>query len=206
MSIKVTPTKPSTTSIVTAGGLVGEVRGAIIKNINTVGEVIGWAYAGGILGRIVNDDPISSATEFSQAISRGKVTSNRNPDRAGTIGSMRGNLMAGSHCSVFFNSETDAGTPFPTNDIACNAGLTAQELTLPHAPPDRLLNPYVVGSVITQAMIDDSDGGLQQCNLASGTDDDWGFGTCGKPFIWKANSTTQFNTLERIPSPSVQPR
>jgi hypothetical protein len=53
-------------------------------------------------------------------------------------------------------------------------------------------------------MIDE--GGFDQCKLGSGSDTDWGFGTCGTVQLWALNSSTEYITLTRIPNPSVQPK
>jgi len=67
-----------------------------------------------------------------------------------------------------------------------------------------LISPYIHGLLVTQALIDE--GIFDQCALGSGSDGDWGFGTCDTELLWALNSSSQYNTLIRIPNPSIQPK
>src|SRR6185369_3033243 len=124
---------------------------------------------------------------------------------AGAIGSATGLFTRCS--SVFWNRQTDSGTPWVSpQDIGCNQSKTTSELQSPHPSPNKLINPYHNGLLITQALIDDPNFPFTQCQLGSGSDGDWGFGTCGvTPIIWQLNANNQYNTLVRIPNPGVQP-
>ena len=204
VNVNATPPDPSYNSDnIPTGGVVGLAQGTVIKNIYAVGPVKGRGWPGGIVGRIVNDDPNYLPTEFHKGVYIGDVASTSGPARAGAIGSLSGDLQPGTRCAVFYNKTVDGGTALPTNDTFCNAGMTTSELQSPHPAPNKLLYPYTIGTVITQAMIDDQD--LDQCKLASGSDGDWYFGTCsGDPLVWKANANNQYNTLVNIPNPGVQ--
>lgn len=205
VNVNATPPGSSFGSIdAPTGGLAGMVQGAVITNIYAVGPVKGRGSPGGIVGRVVNNDPNSPASILHQAVYIGDVASTSGPARAGAIGSMSGNFEPGSRCMVFYNKTVDGGVAIPTSDITCNAGKTTQELQSARPSPNKVLTPYIIGGLVTQDMIGGD--GFPPCKLASGTDGDWGFGTCGEPVIWRANASNQYNTLANIPNAtSVQP-
>jgi hypothetical protein len=203
-NVNVNPTIPAQPGNIYAGGLVGHVYGADIQGINVVGPVLGRGYAGGGVGYIVNNEPTSSQSILRDIISRGIVTVSGTPNRAGVIGF---NIGTFANCvSLFWNNQTDGGSPPPMDDAFCQEGMTTSQLRSPHPAPNVLIVPYTHGMVITQAMIDDPDLPFDQCKLGSGSDGDWGFGTCGELQTWALNSSTEYNTLTRIPTPSVQPK
>jgi hypothetical protein len=203
-NVNVNPTIPATPGEILAGGLVGRAQGAFIEDINVVGNVLGRVYAGGVVGRFVNDDPMSEGSIFRNAISRGIVTVSGTPNRAGTIGFNTGIF---SNCAyTFWNNQTDGGSPPPMEDPQCQEGKTTSQLRSPHPAPNKLIDPYHQGMLITQQMINESSGTIGQCELGSGTDGDWGFGTCGTTAVWALNSSTEYITLTRIPNPGVQPK
>ncbi len=209
VTVDATPPDPSYyNGNIPTGGVVGLAQGVVLKNIYAVGNVKGRGWPGGIVGRIVNDDPSYLPSEFHKGVYIGDVAATSGPARAGAIGSLSGNLQPGSRCAVFYNKTVDGGAAIQTNDTWCNGGMTTSELQLPQTTSPKLLWPYTIGLVITQKMIDDSkgqDGAIQQCKLASGSDGDWYFGTCsGDPLVWKANANNQYNTLANIPNPGVQ--
>ena len=207
-NVNVAPSISPSAGNVVAGGLVGFVQGAWIQDINVVGSVRGHGVAGGVLGYVVNDDPASAGTVFTQSIYRGNVTVSSGTDPAGTVGFRTGTFI---RCTgTFYNIEADRGVRFPTTeDIACNVPYTTDQLRGPHPDPKRLITPYINGDLITQAKIDGPPF-YEQCKLASGSDGDWGFGatTCPNPppRIWALNSSTEYNTLVNIPNPGVQPK
>jgi len=206
--VNVAPSIPPSAGNIIAGGLVGSVQGAWIKDINVVGSVRGHGVAGGVLGYVINDDPSSVETVFMQAVYRGNVTVSAGTDPAGTIGFRTGTFL---RCTgTFYNIEADRGVRFATTeDTACNVAYTTNQLRGPHPDPNRLITPYINGDLITQAKIDGPPF-YEQCKLASGSDGDWGFGatTCPDPpaTVWALNSSTEYNTLVNIPNPGVQPK
>lgn len=202
VNVNATPPDPSyNSSNVPTGGVVGLAQGTVIKNIYAVGPVKGRGWPGGIVGRVVNDDPSYLPTEFHKGVYIGDVASTSGPARAGAIGSLSGNFVG--RCAVFYNKTVDGGTALPTNDTFCNAGMTTSDLQSPHPAPNKLLWPYTIGMLVTQKMIDED--GYMPCKLNSGSDGDWFFGTCsGDPLVWKVNASNQYNTLVNIPNPSVQ--
>lgn len=204
VNVNATPPDPSYNSEnIPTGGVVGLAQGTVIKNIYAVGPVKGRGWPGGIVGRIVNDDPSYLPTEFHKGVYIGDVASTSGPARAGAIGSLSGAFAEGTRCAVFYNKTVDGGAALPTNDIFCNGGKTTSELQSPHPAPNKLLYPYTIGLLVTQKMIDEE--GYLQCKLNSGSDGDWGFGTCsGDPLLWKTNADNQYTTLVNIPNPGVQ--
>lgn len=201
-NVTVTPNMPGSGSVY-AGGLVGYVIGGDFQNVHTVGPVTGRNAVGGLLGYVVNDDPNSDGTIVRGAMSRGVVTDNAIPQRAGTIGMSTGTF---SRCESFWDTGTDTGIPNPgMPEPQCQAGRSSDDLKAAHlTPAPKLLLPYIYGDTVDQAFL--SEFNLPPCYLGSGSDGDWGFGTCGDTPIWAANSNTQYNTLLRIPNPNVQPR
>jgi hypothetical protein len=206
-NVNVTPTILSGTGEITAGGLAGYVQGAEIQDVNTVGNVNGRGAVGGVIGRMTNDEPESMPNILNHAISRGSVTASGSTP-AGPIGVMTG---SSPRCIAFYNLATDSGTPSPTGDIGCNAGKGSLELTVsyqnpadPGNPNTRDLGIFILGDYVEQWEVDNGD--YLPCLLGSGSDSDWGFGTCGNPQIWAANTNHEHITLVRIPNPSVQPK
>jgi hypothetical protein len=203
VNVTVNPTLPSGTSAVYAGGLIGHLTGGWIEDVNAVVNVTGRTAAGGILGYVVNDDPNSLQTYIRPAISRGVVTDAATPQRAGTIGMAQGSM---SECSTIWDKDTDTGNPNPNfPPPLCQVGISSNELKAAHPAPNKWLKPYIIGTFVDQAFINQNPG-TPACKLGSGSDDDWGFGTCGSPVKWNANSATEYITLARIPNPSVQPK
>lgn len=202
VNVNATPPDPSyNSSNIPTGGVVGLAQGTVIKNIYAVGPVKGRGWPGGIVGRVVNDDPSYLPTELHKGVYIGDVASTSGSARAGAIGSLSGNLVG--RCAVFYNKTVDGGTALQTNDAWCNGGMTTAELQSPHTDAPKLLWPYTIGMLVTQQMIDQQ--GYMQCKLNSGSDGDWYFGTCpGDPLVWKANASNQYNTLANIPNPGVQ--
>ena len=211
--VNVNPIRPNGVSEVAAGGLVGTAQGALIQDINSWSTVTGWGPAGGVIGSLVTvDDGLTWPSTIHQMVSMGKVTSNTYPDRAGVIGAITGDRLSGSRCGSVYNDSIDTGTPVSLSDQSCNvrmkqAGMKAAN---PNLRPDQLnttknLKPYIIGDFIDAAFrrLHPEFGA---CKLGSGSDGDWYFGSCpGDPVIWNANSPSQYNTLARIPNPSVQP-
>lgn len=204
-NVNVIPTKPGIASELQAGGLVGYAQGTMIQDINCAGPVTGFGPVGGVIGELVNDDPSSAQSRFTQAVSLGKVTSNTVPDRAGVIGYMSGSREGGTRCGSSYNISNDAGTPISLGDVDCNVGRTSTELRAAHGDPNKDLRPYTIGAFVdAQFRIDHP--GTNSCKLGSGSDGDWGFGTCGVlPIIWRTNANNQYSALYRIPNPSIQP-
>jgi hypothetical protein len=137
-------------------------------------------------------------------MSRGVVTDNATPQRAGTIGTSTG---AFGKCVTFWDKTSDTGTPNPNmSDLSCQIGITRDSLRMAQtATSPKYVRPYVTGTPVTQAMV--NSGAQPACKLGSGTDGDWGFGLCpGDPLLWLANSATEYNTLANIPNPGVQPK
>jgi hypothetical protein len=204
-NVNVNPIKSPNISEVQAGGLAGFAAGVMIQDINCVGPVVGWGPAGGMIGMLVNDDPVYAPSRFTQAITLGKVTSNTYPDRAGLIGRMSGYREGATRCGSVYNRVNDAGTPISLSDIDCNVGLTATELQAAHDDPNKNYRPYIIGAFV-DAVFRRYHPEFPTCKLGSGSDGDWMFGTCGEtPIIWKSNAGNQYNTLVRIPNPWVQP-
>ncbi|MBW8887209.1 MAG: hypothetical protein JF616_05550 [Fibrobacteres bacterium] len=201
-NVTVNPNMPSGTGYVYAGGLAGYVIGGLFNNVHTVGSVTGRKAAGGILGYVVNDDPNSEPSVLRGAMSRGIVTDASVAGRAGTIGMSTGTF---GWCGSFWDNNTDGGVPNPLMpEPMCQTGKSSNELKGAHPSPNRVITPYYFGSFVTQQLIDAN--GWDQCHLGSGSDFDWGFGTCGTTQIWASNSSTEYNTLTRIPNPTVQPK
>lgn len=199
----IAPTFPPGSAMVAAGGLVGTLVGGAVNNINAVIEVTGRHAAGGLVGNIINDHPYSVPSYIRGGLSRGIVTDAATPNRTGAIGMMSGYLAWSG--GAYYDTDTDGGVVNPNiPDPSCQVGFTSAQLKAPHPNPNKLLQPYIYGLLITQSLI--NQGIFQQCQLASGSDGDWGFGTCGQTAIWAANSSTEYNTLVRIPNPSVQPK
>jgi hypothetical protein len=199
-NVTVNPNIPASGAVY-AGGLVGYLAGGSIQNVSTVGPVTGRTAAGGVLGYVVNDDPLSAKSILRGAISRGIVTDAATPQRAGTIGMSTGTF---SWCGSFWDNNTDTGVPNPNMpEPTCQTGKSSNELKAPHPAPNKLLTPYIYGLFVDQALVD---AGMPACKLKSGSDGDWGFGTCGTTQIWALNSSTEYITLTRIPNPSVQPK
>jgi hypothetical protein len=188
---------------VLAGGLVGFVRGAVIHDINVVGPVTGRGYAGGVVGYFDNNESWSSPSIIGDTISRGIVTVSGISGRAGPIGFAEGGFM-GCDDESFWDTTTDTGSPPPMDDPQCQVGHSSTTLKNPHPAPNKLINPYIHGMLVTQQLINEEN--RPQCQLNSGTDGDWGFGTCGTTQIWALNTNGQYNTLVRIPNASQQPK
>jgi hypothetical protein len=208
-NVNVNPTIPISPGDIVAGGLAGFVQGAWIEDINSVGPVKGRGAAGGVIGRLKNDNPSSLPSVVVEVISRGSVTASGSTP-AGPIGSMVGTA---ARCIAWYDLSTDSGTPAPTGDEGCNQGQGSLDLKAPYQdaanPGDwtkRFIGIFHKSEWITQDLIDL--GNYEQCQLSSGSDGDWGFGTCGDtdPQAWSLNTNTQYNTLVRIPNPSVQPK
>lgn len=202
-NVNVNPTWAFGTSYtVLAGGLVGLAQGAWIRDINSHGNVLGRGYAGGVIGEAINNSVDSMPNVLDHAVSHGAVTvSGASGNRAGVIGRFLGSFQ---HCGSFWNSTNDAGSTW-SGSTECQEGKSAAVLRAPKPSPNKLINPFIRGQLVTQQMINDSQGTLAQCKLGSGTDGDWGFGTCNTPQLWALRSASQHITLTRIPNPSVQP-
>ena len=199
----INPTFPAGTAMVAAGGLVGTLIGGSINNVNAVGSVTGRKAAGGLIGNIINNNPNSIGSYIRGGLSRGIVTDVANANRAGAIGMMSGSLIWSG--GAYYDTDTDGGVPNPNiGDPSCQVGFASWELKSPHPAPNKLLWPYIYGMRINQTHINQGD--YDQCQLASGSDGDWGFGTCSQTAIWALNSSTEYNTLLRIPNPGVQPK
>lgn len=195
----------STPRDVYSGGLAGVVAGGDFQNVHTRGAVTGRNAAGGLLGFVVNDEPGSNGTIVRSAMSRGVVTDAAASGRAGTIGNSTSRF---SRCSSLYDLDTDTGILNPNMpEPECQVGMRSQVLKKPHPSPNKLIDPYIHGMLVTQAMIDEfPDDRFTQCMLGSGSDGDWGFGTCGNTTMWALNSESEYVTLTRIPNPSVQPK
>ncbi len=203
-------TLPSITSgsaMVAAGGLVGTLIGGNIQNVNAVVSITGRYAAGGLFGHIINDDPNSIGSFIRGGLSRGVVTDNANPNRTGAIGMMSGMLIWGP--GAYYDKDTDGGitNPLIPDPALCQVAFSSPTLKAPKGGLNRLLDPYYYGLLITQDLIDDDENyDFDQCDLGSGSDGDWGFGTCNATPIWALNSDKEYNTLLRIPNPSEQPK
>jgi hypothetical protein len=205
-NVNVNPTITTGTHDIVAGGLVGYVRGADMVDINTVGRVHGRGKVGGIVGHMDNSDPDSHSSILDHGISRGSVTASSGSP-AGTVGYLTG---SSPRCIAFYDLSSDPGTPLQFAD-GCNTGQGSFDLKAPYQDPwdprdtlTRVIGIYILGDIVTQDEIDD--GTYQQCMLGSGSDTDWGVGTCGRVQTWSLNSGSQYSTLARIPDPSIQPR
>jgi hypothetical protein len=199
-NVTVNPTMPASGAVY-AGGLIGHLDGGLIFNINTVGNVTGRTAAGGVLGYVVNNNPNGLQSVVRGVISRGIVTDAATPNRAGTIGMSTGVF---AWCSSYWDNNTDGGIVNPNMpEPNCQTGKPSNELKASHPNPDKLLVPYIFGLYVDQSLVD---AGAEPCKLKSGSDGDWGFGTCGSTRIWALNSSTEYNTLVRIPNPGVQPK
>lgn len=201
-NVTVNPAMPAGGAAVYAGGLAGYTTGGWFENVHTVGAVTGRFAAGGILGYVVNNDANSLPSILRGAMSRGVVTDASVAGRAGTIGNSNGTF---GWCSSYWDNNTDTGIPNPNMpEPTCQTGKSSNELKAPHPDPSKLISPYIIGQLVTQALI--NQGVYPQCKLGSGSDGDWGFGTCGTTQVWALNSNTEYNTLTRIPNPTVQPK
>lgn len=188
---------------VTAGGLAGAVQGAAISHINAVGPVSGREAVGGIVGYATNGDPDSYATWMRYSLYRGNVTDHASSvDRAGLVGDADAPF---ERCDTnAWDEGTDNGTPSSVStDFTCQAGYPSEVLMAPHPAPDRLIDPFYAGMFVTQELIDD--GIFDQCKLGSGSDGDWGFGTCDTEVIWYLNAEDEHISLARVPIPEAQP-
>jgi hypothetical protein len=202
-NVTVNPSMPSGTSTIYAGGLIGYLVSGQIEDINVVGPVTGRNAAGGIVGHISNVEANSAVTNFFDALSRGVVTDNATPQRAGTLGTSVG---AFGKCVSYWDKTTDTGTPNPNNsEPICQIGFTRDELRLAQTTTNpKHIHPYYTGTPVTQESVD---GGVEACKLGSGSDGDWDFGLCpGDEVNWHANSSSEYNTLANIPNPGVQPK
>lgn len=210
-NVTVAPTLPSGGGDINSGGLVGYLVGGVVNNINTVGQVTGRGVAGGVLGFVDNEAPNSKATIIRGTVSRGIVTDAATPQRAGAIGHSTGKF---SWCGAsYWDNEKDSGIPNPNmSDKSCQFGKSSNELKAPYSnsdpmanPLDRLLEPYIYGLLVTRSNYRSF--GKKYCNIRSGSDGDWGVGTCNEtPRIWSLNTNGEYNTLLRIPNPGVQPK
>jgi hypothetical protein len=199
----INPTFPAGNDMVAAGGLIGTLIGGSINNVNAVCHVTGRHAAGGLIGNIINNDPNSIGSYIRGGLSRGIVTDVANANRTGAIGMMSGSLIWTG--GAYYDKDSDGGVPNPNiADPSCQVGFTSNELKAPKTTATKLLWPYIYGMLITQQAI--AEFGFAQCQLASGSDGDWGFGTCNQTVLWAANTNTEYNTLTRIPNPSVQPK
>lgn len=204
VDVEATPPGPTYDGIdVPTGGVVGLANGAKIQDIYAVGRVKGRGSPGGIVGRVVNDDPNTMASELTQGVYIGDVMSTSGGPRAGAIGSLSGDFLVGSRCAIMYNRTVDGGVRLPTSTISCNEGKTSQELKAAHPNPGKLYTPYIIGDLVDQAFITKW-GSEWECKRDSGSDGDWGFGTCGLPVVWYTNLSNQYNTLVNIPQ-SIQP-
>ena|GEM_PF-1999928 len=201
--VTVSPTFPAGSSNVNAGGLVGTLLGGAVNNVSVVGDITGRNAAGGLVGNIINNDPNSMGSYIRGGLSRGLVTDVAHSGRTGAIGMMSGSLIWSG--GAYYDKDTDTGVPNPLiTDPSCQVGFTSSQLKSPTASP-KLLYPYIYGLLLTQQVINQN--GYPQCKLNSGSDGDWGFGTCGEtPILWSLNSNTEYNTLLRIPNPGAQPK
>jgi hypothetical protein len=188
---------------INSGGIIGTLIGGSINNVNAVGNITGKNAAGGLIGNIINNDPNSMGSYIRGGLSRGTVTDAATANRTGAIGMMTGSLIWTG--GAYYDKDTDTGVPNPNiSDPACQVGFTSNQLKAPVLSPTKLFTPYIYGALVTQQAI--NQGIYQQCQLSSGSDGDWGFGTCSQTALWTPNSNSQYNTLLRIPNPSVQPK
>ena len=203
-NVTVNPTIPPSPNEVMAGGLVGTARAAIIEDINVVGLVTGAGAAGGIVG-FFNNDGGESACTFRDTLFRNDIKDVRLAGKAGLIGRQAGDFI---RCDWgFWDSGADGGVPAAGVDPACQQPKTTQQLRAAHGSPNKTYDPFIHGLYITEAVFNELGWGASlRCKIGSGSDGDWGFGTCGDSLIWSANSDAQHNTLVRIPNPSVQPK
>lgn len=199
----INPTFPAGSSMVAAGGLVGTLMGGSINNVNAVISVTGRQAAGGLIGNIINNDPNSVGSYIRGGVSRGIVTDVANANRTGAIGMMSGSLIWSG--GAYYDTDSDGGVTNPNiPDASCQVGFNSNQLKSPTLTAPKLLWPYIYGQLVTQSLI--NQGVYDQCKLASGSDGDFGFGTCGTTVMWAANSNTEYSTLTRIPNASVQPK
>ena len=204
-NVTVNPTIPAASNEVMAGGLVGTMRAAIIQDINVVGSVTGRGAAGGIVGFANNDGGQSTCT-FQDTLFRNNVNVvNAGKNTAGLIGRQSGDFL---RCDTgFWDSGADAGVPAAGIDPACQQAKATQVLKAAHGSPNKTYDPFIHGLYITQDVFNMLGWPASlACKIGSGSDGDWGFGTCGEPIVWAANSDQQHNTLTRIPNPGVQPK
>lgn len=193
----------SGSAMVASGGLIGTLIGGTINNVNSVSNVTGRHAAGGLIGNIINNDPYSVGSYIRGGVSRGVVTDMATPNRTGAIGMMSGSLIWSG--GAYYDTDTDGGVVNPNiADPSCQVGFTSNQLKSPHPDPNKLLWPFIYGQLVTQQAI--NQGTYAQCQLASGSDGDWGFGTCSQTALWAANSSGEYSTLLRIPNPGVQPK
>jgi hypothetical protein len=200
-NVNVNPNTSGVSGDVIAGGLAGEIEGALIHDINVVGPVKGRGKVGGVIGYAHNDSPDATQCQLLNTIFRSSTTDTSGATPAGPVGAITAPF---GRCNAYYDSGADSGTPIATGDILCNGGFSATTLKQPHPSPNKLINPFIIGQLVTQQDI--NAGIFPQCKLASGSDGDWGFGTCGVTQIWALNSSTEHITLTRIPNPSVQPK
>lgn len=199
----INPTFPAGNTMVAAGGLIGTLMGGSINNVNAVINVTGRHAAGGLIGNIINDNPNSVGSYIRGGLSRGIVTDVANANRTGAIGMMSGSLIWSG--GAYYDKDSDGGVTNPLiPDPSCQVGYTSAQLKTPKTTAPKYLWPYIYGMLIEQTHI--NQGMYDQCQLASGSDGDWGFGTCNQTAIWAANTNAEYNTLLRIPNPSVQPK
>lgn len=200
-NVNVNPVTSGVSGDVVAGGLAGEIEGALIHDVNVVGPVKGRGKVGGVIGYAHNDSSDATPCQLLNTIFRSSTTDTSGATPAGPVGALTAPF---GRCNAYYDSGADAGTPIATGDISCNAGYSAWTLQQPHPSPNKLINPFIIGQLVTQQAI--NQGIYPQCKLASGSDGDWGFGTCNTTQIWALNSSSEHITLTRIPNPSVQPK
>jgi hypothetical protein len=111
-----------------------------------------------------------------------------------------------SECATIWDKDTDGGAPNPNfPPPLCQVGIGSTELKAAHPDTDKLLKPYIIRSFVDQAFMKMYPGTMP-CKLGSGSDDDWGFGTCGNAWRGNANSATEYITMRNIPNPGVRPK
>lgn len=202
-NVNVNPNTSSGTVI--AGGLAGTIKGAVVRDINVVGPVVGRVYVGGVVGYAYNSTTSTPANILEETLKRGIVTNAATPNRSGMVGGADAIFL---RCTYnFWDTSTDGGVApplAPGEDTGCQVGYSASELRAPRPAPGKLIAPFHRGALVTQQMVDE--GERAACALGSGTDGDWGFGTCGTTQVWALNNQNEHITLTRIPNPGVQPR
>ncbi|HET9959190.1 MAG TPA: hypothetical protein VFQ61_32095 [Polyangiaceae bacterium] len=215
--VEVTPAFDNTTSNVFAGGLVGRLLGASIKNINVAGSVKGRNYVGGAIGYAVNDGANVTGSILRSILTRGEVTNIAVQNRSGTIGGVSSKFM---RCGrTYWDTTTDGGSapPLPADeDPSCEVGLTSTQLKAPEKLYVDADHPNGNYDIFTYGMIIDREyqatWGALNCQLGSGSDGDFGFAFCygvepsAEPPVWVMNSGTEYNTLVNIPRPERQPK
>lgn len=133
--VNVTPN--STTTTVKAGGFAGELAGASVTNVYTLGTVEGRGFVGGVFGEITGDN-----LRFDFAYSRNTVFDWGKPAQtggwAGTYGQITGNL---AHiASLFWDKTVDASSNFGA------VGQTGYSTTVLKAPTATNQFPYDNGT------------------------------------------------------------